>query len=47
MRKIKITIKQLIKVLETENPKFPMTIFMSGIEKEEIQQLIKLLNSKK
>jgi len=47
MKKIRITTKQLIKILETERPKFPMTIIMRGIDKAEMEELVKLLKTKK
>lgn len=45
--KLKITIEQLKKVLQTEKPKYPITIIMKGIDKEEMKELVKLLKDKK
>lgn len=47
MKKIRITTKQMLKILETEKLKFPVTIFMAGIDKTELDEIIKLLKSKK
>jgi len=44
--KIRITFEQLKRVLETEPPKFPITIGMKGIDKKEMDELVKLLNPK-
>lgn len=46
-RKLKIKISQLMKILETEETKLPITIIMSGIDKEELKELVKLLKTKK
>lgn len=45
--KIRITPEQLKKILETQPPKFPITIFMKGIDKVEMDELVKLIKSKK
>lgn len=45
--KLKITIEQLKRVLQTEKPKYPITIIMKGIDKEEMKELAKLLKDKK
>ncbi|MBC7410108.1 MAG: hypothetical protein H7339_17120 [Arcicella sp.] len=47
MKKIRITTKQMLKILETETPKFPLTIIMRGIDKAEMDELVKLLKTKK
>jgi len=47
MKKIKITAKQLIKVLETEPLKLPLTIVMRDMDKAEMEELVKLIKSKK
>ena len=41
--KIKLTITQLLKVLEEEKPKFPITLIMRGMQEEDIRRLIPLL----
>lgn len=41
--KIRLTIDQFKKVLKTEKPKFPITIIMKGIDKEELKALVKTL----
>lgn len=46
-KKLKISITQLMTILQTEKPKFPLYIIMDGIDKEELKKLIKLLNAKK
>ena len=46
MKKMKITTKQLIRVLQTELPKYPIKIIMAGVDKEELEEIIKLLKSK-
>ena len=47
MKKIKITAEQLIRILETEPPKFPITIVMKGMDKAEMDELVKLLKAKR
>ncbi len=41
--KIRLTIDQFKKILKTEKPKYPITIFLKGIDKEEIKTLVKML----
>ena len=45
--KVKLTLAQLKKILQTEEPKFPITIIMSGIDREELKDVVKLLKAKK
>jgi len=45
--KVRMTIRQLIKVLETEAPKFPIIFLMGAIDKEELEELIEILKKKK
>ena len=47
MAKIRITAQQLIKVLETEPLKLPLTIIMRGMDKAEMDELAKLIKAKK
>lgn len=46
MRRIKMTPQQLIMVLETEPLKLPITIVMRGIDKQQMQELVKFIKSK-
>ena len=41
--KIRMTIDQLKKILKTEKPKYPITIIMKGIDKEQFKELVKTL----
>lgn len=45
--RVKLTLDQLKKVLKTEEAKFPITIIMDGIDREELKELIKILKAKK
>lgn len=45
--KVKLTLAQLKKILQTEEPKYPITIFMAGIDKEELEEVVKILKAKK
>lgn len=45
--KVKLTLDQLKKVLKTEEAKYPITIIMNGIDREELKELIKILKAKK
>ena len=45
--KVKLTLAQLKKILQTEEPKYPITIFMAGIDKEELKEVVKILKAKK
>ena len=45
--KVRMTIRQLKKVLENEIAKFPITVIMSGIDKEELKELIEILKKNK
>lgn len=42
-----MTLTQLRKILETECPKYPITIKMKGIDQQELKQLIRTLKTKK
>jgi len=42
-----MTLAQLKKVLNTEEPKYPIKIIMKGIDKAELMELIKVLKAKK
>jgi endonuclease V-like protein UPF0215 family len=44
--KLKITLDQLKKILKTEKPKFPITIIMAGIDRKELEEVIKLLKKR-
>ncbi|SFQ45228.1 CBS domain-containing protein [Flavobacterium akiainvivens] len=44
--KIKITLEQLKRVLTTEKPKYPITVVMKGIDKAELEDVVKLLKKK-
>lgn len=44
--KIKITINQLREVLKTQPPKYPIEIFMSKVDREELLIIGKLLKKK-
>lgn len=37
--KILITVEQMMRVLESEPPKFPITIVMKGLSKAEVKEL--------
>ena len=45
--KLKMTISQFKEILNNVNPKFPITILLSGIDQAEREELIKLLKRKK
>jgi len=45
--KVKLTLAQLKKILQTEEPKFPITIIMAGIDKDELKEVVKILKAKK
>lgn len=45
--KIRLTLPQLKKILQTEDPKYPITIIMKGIDKVELKEVIKILKEKK
>lgn len=47
MKKIRLTLPQLKKILQTENPRYPITFFLKGIDREELAEVIKILKSKK
>lgn len=47
MKKLKITLPQLLKVLETQKPKYPITIVMNGIDKAEVEKLVDILKKEK
>ena len=44
--KIKITIEQLKKVLKSEKPKYPITVKMKDVSKEDLAELARLLKKK-
>jgi hypothetical protein len=41
--KYRMTLTQLKTILQHEKPKFPITIIMKGIDKNELKEVIKLL----
>jgi len=45
--KIRLTLAQLKRILKTEKAKYPITIIMAGIDRAELQELLKLLREKK
>lgn len=45
--KLKLTLSQLKKVLQTEKAKYPITIIMKGIDEMELEELIRLLKAQK
>ena len=45
--KLKMTIQQFKEILNNANPKFPITIIMKGIDKQEREELTQLLKKTK
>lgn len=45
--KLKITIEQLKKVLQTEKTKYPIILNMSKVSKKDLEELLKLLKEKR
>ena len=45
--KVKLTLAQLKRILETEQPKYPITIVMAGLDRDEVMEIAKILQSKK
>lgn len=45
--RLKITIKQLGEVLKTQPVKYPIEIIMKNVDREELKQIVQLLNKKK
>jgi len=44
--KIKLTIDQMTKILKTEKPKFPITIYLKGLDKRKVNELVKVLKGR-
>lgn len=47
MTKIKLKISQLVMVLQTEKPKYPIILNMSRVSKKDLEELLRLLKEKK
>lgn len=47
MRKVKFTLSQLKKILESENPKFPIVFEVSNFTPKELKEFSQLFQSKK
>jgi hypothetical protein len=45
--KLKMTIQQFKEILNNANPKFPITILLSGIDRQEREELTQLLKKSK
>ena len=47
MAKYKMTIEQLVMVLQTEKAKYPIVLNMDKVSKKEVKELLELLKKRK